>query len=63
MVETQEAVSEDEKVFVHRVHIFLGLGYPVEDAEVLAVSKISHHELAKLVRSGCPLELAPQILG
>ena len=54
--------TEEDKVLLHRIGCFLGLGYGLEEAEVLASSDVDHHELQALLLKGCARGLAAEIL-
>jgi hypothetical protein len=56
-------LTEEERVLTWRLCRLLELGYELPAAEDIARTKIDLHELEQLVtRSGCPLDLAEQIL-
>lgn len=61
---TQELEHETEASLVwrHRLVQFLVLGYDMDEAELLADSKVDHHELANLIKRGCPIRTATSIL-
>jgi hypothetical protein len=54
--------TEAEKIERWRLTVALDLGYGVETAESLAASDADLHELANLIRDGCPLPLAARIV-
>ena len=58
-----DALAEDERVYYWRLCRLLDLGYVMLDAEKLAGSEADLHALETLVlRRGCTLELAAEIL-
>lgn len=59
---SSSAQTEDERIFATRMHNFLLLGFEESDADMLAASDVDWHEVERLVRLGCPPELAAQIV-
>ena len=53
----------DEELIVirWRTRRLLGIGYELQEAARLAVSRVDIHELERLIRNGCPLETAVRI--
>lgn len=56
------AVTEQENVISWRLHVLLGVGYPVQVAELVAESDVDLHEAVELVEAGCPPATAARIL-
>lgn len=55
--------DEEERVIAWRFLRLLEGGYDLEEAQAIAVDKsIDLHKAVKLVKSGCPYELATGIL-
>lgn len=58
----EEPLTEDQKVYRHRVVRFLVMGYSMEDAELLAaIPYVDTHEIQKLIDKGCDREMAAKI--
>jgi hypothetical protein len=56
------AQTEQDRVFASRMHNFLVLGFNMSDANRLAGSNVDWHEVERLLRAGCPLDLALKIV-
>ena len=54
--------SEREKVESWRLHVLIEAGYPLPLAEKLAHSEADLHRAVELVRDGCTVETAAEIL-
>lgn len=54
--------SDAEKVYAWKVEQLSRLGYPPARAAVLADRGIDVHQLARLIRHGCPPDLAVKIV-
>lgn len=55
--------GEDERVTAWRLHEFLELGVPVEDAQALAHRRdVDYHRLRDLVRAGATVDQALRIV-
>lgn len=54
--------KEEINVFLWRTERFKEMGFPEEEAELLAVSDADVAVAKRMLTQGCPLELALQIL-
>jgi hypothetical protein len=54
--------NEEHRVRRWRLEQFLGLGFDLASSAVMAAEPVDLASARKLVRLGCPLELAAQIL-
>lgn len=59
--EPQLQTEEEGRIYSWRLEQLERLGYPTSDAAELALSPIDLHQLAALIRAGCPHELARKI--
>ena len=59
---TPTAENELDKVASWRLHVLIEAGYPLPLAERLAVSPADLHLAVDLVGSGCPAQVAAEIL-
>ena len=55
-------LSDDQRLHAFRLDQFLRMGFDIEQAETLANSAISWHEVYRLRGDGCPHELVLRIL-
>ena len=59
----QELSAEEQKLVDWRIDQFTRMGVGREDATNLAHRpEVSYHEFRRLVRAGCPVELAVRIV-
>ena len=54
--------AELERIFNWRLRVSLRMGYTLDEAELIAESKLDLHELQGLIDAGCQRELAAKIL-
>ena len=54
-------LDEELDVVRWRVRRLLGIGFELDEAARLALSRIDIHELEHLIGNGCPLETAVRI--
>ena len=57
----RRGLDEDLDVIRWRTRRLLKIGYELDEAAQLALSRVDIHELEHLIESGCPLETAVRI--
>lgn len=55
-------LTDDQRLRAFRFEQFTRMGFDLEQAETLANSGVSWHEVVRLVANGCPCELALRIV-
>jgi hypothetical protein len=53
--------DETSRVLAWREHRLTALGYPIAGATLLACAPIDIHDVERLIKRGCPLDLAIKI--
>lgn len=61
MSEEEQKLSDEEKLYLWRLQMFLTLGVELDVAEALAASRTDWHVVDSLVNNGCPIETAVRI--
>lgn len=65
MAERKTPTQEDrelQRLVEHRLDFALRLGFPLEDAELIASSSCDLHEIEGLIKKGCPVNVVLRIV-
>lgn len=57
------ATSEQQKLVDYLLQRYLNMGFPIDDAELLAATpRVDYRQVERMLEAGCPPDLALQIL-